>query len=59
MLQVYPVCFFIPLLRLISSDSEAKESVYTKFGNMEIMFHVSTLLPNNPNDQQKAPFFLD
>ena len=31
-------------------------SVYTKFQNLDIMFHVSTLLPFSPNDSQQVPY---
>jgi len=34
-------------------DSTGKESIYTKFQGVEIMFHVSTLLPFSPDDEQQ------
>ncbi|EDO42942.1 predicted protein, partial [Nematostella vectensis] len=35
------------------NDSTGEYSVYTKFNNREIMFHVSTLLPWTPNNKQQ------
>jgi len=34
------------------SNSTGTHSVYTQFHDMEIMFHVASLLPYNPNDAQ-------
>lgn len=36
-----------------TSNSTGTHSVYTAFENVEIMFHVATLLPNQPADTQK------
>lgn len=30
-----------------------EHSIYRKFNNNEIMFHVSTMLPYNPKDKQQ------
>lgn len=35
-------------------DLTGELSVYTKFQELEIMFHVSTLLPFSPNDSQQV-----
>lgn len=35
-------------------DLTGELSVYTKFQDLEIMFHVSTLLPFTPNDSQQV-----
>ena len=35
-------------------DLTGELSVYTKFQNLEIMFHVSTLLPFSPKDSQQV-----
>jgi hypothetical protein len=37
----------------VKGNTTGTESVYTCFDNYEIMFHVSTMLPYNPNDEQK------
>lgn len=34
-------------------DLTGKESVYTCFNGIELMFHVSTMLPHEENDSQK------
>lgn len=36
-----------------TSDTTGTHSVYTKFRNKELMFHVSTLLPFSTNDKQQ------
>ena len=33
-------------------------SIFTRWRSIEIMFHVSTHLPNDPNDHQKVIFIL-
>lgn len=35
-------------------NTTGKESVYTKYGNLEIMFHVAPMLPWYPNDKQQV-----
>lgn len=35
-------------------DLTGELSVYTNFQDLEIMFHVSTLLPFSPNDAQQV-----
>lgn len=42
------------LISYISANSTGKVSVYTKFQGLEIMFHVSTLLPHSSNDPQQV-----
>eukprot|EP01105_Mastigella_eilhardi_P002156 TRINITY_DN1257_c0_g1_i2.p1 TRINITY_DN1257_c0_g1~~TRINITY_DN1257_c0_g1_i2.p1 ORF type:complete len:856 (-),score=207.59 TRINITY_DN1257_c0_g1_i2:78-2291(-) len=37
----------------VSNNLTGSHSVYTTFMDFEVMFHVSTLLPNQPNDKQK------
>ncbi len=46
----------IVFLTLYSAGLEGVHSVYTKYENFEIMFHVSTLLPFNPDDHQQVYF---
>ena len=51
--------FSMQLLRFrggldIGSDQTGEESVYTKFKDREIMFHVSTLLPFDSTDKQQV-----
>lgn len=36
----------------VTNDDTGKESVYEKYDDSEIMFHVSTLLPFSTKDQQ-------
>ena len=35
-------------------NTTGKESIYNQYHNYEIMFHVSTLLPYFPDDEQKV-----
>ena len=37
----------------MTSDDTGQESIYTKFQDAEIMFHVSTLLPHSARDSQQ------
>jgi len=39
---------------LVSANTTGKHSVYTQHSGMEVMFHVSTLLPFTPGDQQQV-----
>eukprot|EP01090_Pellita_catalonica_P004197 TRINITY_DN14042_c0_g1_i1.p1 TRINITY_DN14042_c0_g1~~TRINITY_DN14042_c0_g1_i1.p1 ORF type:complete len:212 (-),score=29.48 TRINITY_DN14042_c0_g1_i1:41-676(-) len=39
----------------VKNDATGKYSYYTKIKDCEIMFHVSTLLPHDPNDSQQIP----
>eukprot|EP00727_Mastigamoeba_balamuthi_P009571 m51a1_g5236 hypothetical protein (1079) ;mRNA; f:325776-335871 len=38
----------------IKSDNTGKQSVYTELGGYEIMFHVATMLPFQPEDAQRV-----
>ena len=40
--------------RLILDNTTGETSVYTEFHNIEIMFHVSTMLPHQVDDTQKV-----
>jgi hypothetical protein len=40
--------------RCPAGDSTGTHSVHTRFKDFEIMFHVSTLLPFNPADEQQV-----
>eukprot|EP00128_Syssomonas_multiformis_P001862 Colp12_sorted_trinity150504_noHs@18102 len=37
----------------VKDDTTGKESVYTKWGGHEVMYHVSTMLPRNEKDKQQ------
>jgi len=37
----------------VKNNTKGTESIYTKWGGYEVMFHVSTLLPFNPMDERK------
>lgn len=41
-------------MKLFLDDSAGTHSVYTKYQDREIMFHVSTMLPFSPNDRQQV-----
>ena len=47
-------CHFKPVWLIFIIPQTGTESVYTEFGDHEIMFHVSTLLPFNPEDRQQV-----
>lgn len=52
----FSVCVFVPLwvfCRLLPIQFSGLYSVYTNWRNIEIMFHVSTLLPYEKHDPQK------
>jgi len=38
----------------VKSNSTGTHSIYTRYNEFEIMFHISTLLPFNANDQQQV-----
>jgi len=38
----------------VRQDTTGKESVFREFRNLEVMFHVSTLLPYYPDDEQQV-----
>lgn len=40
----------------VRTGTTGSHSIYRKFNNNEIMFHVSTLLPFNPKDKQQVSF---
>ena len=37
-----------------TNDTTGTHSVYTRFRDKQIMYHVSTLLPHSPNDKQQV-----
>lgn len=39
---------------LAAADSTGTHSLYTMYQDHEIMFHVSTMLPYTPNNQQQV-----
>lgn len=39
---------------LAAADSTGTHSLYTTYQDHEIMFHVSTMLPYTPNNQQQV-----
>lgn len=39
---------------LATADSTGTHSLYTTYQDHEIMFHVSTMLPYTPNNQQQV-----
>lgn len=41
-------------ISLATADSTGMHSLYTVYQDHEIMFHVSTMLPYTPNNQQQV-----
>lgn len=40
----------------MAGGADGNMSLYTKFDNREIMFHVSTMLPTDPDDKQQVQY---
>lgn len=50
----HPDSLGFPSVSPATADSTGTHSLYTTYQDHEIMFHVSTMLPYTPNNQQQV-----
>lgn len=48
------LCKFFPSVFFFTADSTGTHSLYTRYQDYEIMFHVSTMLPYTANNTQQV-----